>query len=167
MMSTNCQDKVLTLPQVAGTCWFNAVLYALFYSQGMRRVLKLKQPIWTEEGNSKKSSWLSGVYPDNKEMMKTMMYRFFSHMYKELYQASTKEQRTAFYSFMDIFRPEIILTFLHNASPSDFYFKPGALPFGTRGWQAEWYVGSMLRLLLQFAKVCNTTSTFKHSTVLQ
>ena len=32
-------DKVITIPQYTGTCWFNAILMALFYSQHSRKLL--------------------------------------------------------------------------------------------------------------------------------
>ena len=32
-------SSVITLPQQSSTCWFNAILMALFYSEGMRKIL--------------------------------------------------------------------------------------------------------------------------------
>ena len=32
-------DKVVTIPQYLGTCWFNAILMAILYSQNSRKLL--------------------------------------------------------------------------------------------------------------------------------
>ena len=45
--ATDCK-KVLTLPQYTGTCWFNAVFMALFYSQGTRRILLNAASHWVK-----------------------------------------------------------------------------------------------------------------------
>jgi hypothetical protein len=34
-------DKKMSLPQISGTCWFNAILTVLFFSDGMRNYLKI------------------------------------------------------------------------------------------------------------------------------
>ena len=48
-------NTVITIPQFTGTCWFNALLMALFYSDGMRKYLT---------NNLKKSE----LYAKNKEL---------------------------------------------------------------------------------------------------
>jgi len=38
-MHNNFCDTVITIPQTAGTCWFNALLMMIFYSQNSRKLL--------------------------------------------------------------------------------------------------------------------------------
>lgn len=45
---TDC-SKVITLPQNRSTCWFNALLMAVFYSDGMRGVVRSLVPQWKAE----------------------------------------------------------------------------------------------------------------------
>ena len=42
---TNC-EKVLTFKQYLGTCWFNALIMSLFYSQYSRKLLLEKSKTW-------------------------------------------------------------------------------------------------------------------------
>ena len=38
-MNKSFCDTVITIPQTAGTCWFNALLMMIFYSQNSRKLL--------------------------------------------------------------------------------------------------------------------------------
>lgn len=52
----NCRDcnKVITLNQITGTCWFNALLMSIFYSDGMSKLLMKKQHVWKIDKNLEK-----------------------------------------------------------------------------------------------------------------
>lgn len=39
-------NKVVTITQISGTCWFNAILMSLFYCDKMRDLMYLKQKDW-------------------------------------------------------------------------------------------------------------------------
>lgn len=39
MKTTNFCENITTIPQFGGTCWFNAILMAVFYSQNSRKIL--------------------------------------------------------------------------------------------------------------------------------
>lgn len=47
-MKNKC-DKVITIPQLTGTCWFNAILMATLYSQNMRSLLRNQIKKMTKE----------------------------------------------------------------------------------------------------------------------
>ena len=47
-MSTKC-EKVITIPQFTGTCWFNSILMVTLYSHRMRQLLLNKIKSMDEE----------------------------------------------------------------------------------------------------------------------
>lgn len=46
MNSNNCQ-KIVTITQISETCWFNALLMVIFYSDLMKKLVLTKK--WIEE----------------------------------------------------------------------------------------------------------------------
>ena len=42
-------EEIEVIPQIDGTCWFNAILMALLYSQGIRKVIYKETLNWTKE----------------------------------------------------------------------------------------------------------------------
>ena len=61
--------KVITIPQYTGTCWFNAILMALLYSEGMRTLL-LKASKNTSPTKSKQTLRyiLENLYTQNENI---------------------------------------------------------------------------------------------------
>ena len=42
-------DKITTIPQFGGTCWFNAILMAAIYSEQSRKVLLKLSENWKKK----------------------------------------------------------------------------------------------------------------------
>ena len=42
-------SQLEVLPQIDGTCWFNAILMAFLYSEGLKKIVIEKAITWTEE----------------------------------------------------------------------------------------------------------------------
>jgi hypothetical protein len=99
-MTKEC-DKVITIPQYSGTCWFNAILMAFFYSEGMRAVLKENLKNWT-------------VSPK--------LRKIFTDILKRRYKAYVMKQHA--YLFFKVITPEEILRILNEEAPATFNFKP-------------------------------------------
>jgi len=94
--------SVITIPQFTGTCWFNALLMALLYSDGTRQYL-LKNLINSE------------LYSKNKRL-----YDIFIDILENRYYKSDDKQLIYFNEL----KPEKILKLLHNADKKTFYFDP-------------------------------------------
>lgn len=100
-MSDKC-NTVLTIPQFTGTCWFNALLTATLYSDGMRRYLK-------------KNLINSELYEKNKELYNIFM---------DIMQNKHRKMKNNDKIFFDELKPENILKLLHHADKGVFYFDP-------------------------------------------
>ena len=97
---TDC-SQVTTIPQVTGTCWFNALLMTLLYSERTRQFfynnLKLSYPVAQKKLAKQKVT----------NMFLDILVRHYTKVkYKELPT------------------PEYILQELHRADPETFYFDP-------------------------------------------
>lgn len=92
-------DKVITIPQFKGTCWFNAVLMAMFYSQGMRTLLLQHIPSWDK---------------------KNKVFAIFKDILEQHYTHENNEYMT----FFKKFSPSRILAELHKTNPSLFEVSP-------------------------------------------
>ena len=99
-MTKEC-DQVITIPQYSGTCWFNAILMAFFYSQGMRKVLMSKTKLWE---------------------MSPKLRKIFTDILKRRYKTAVMKQHA--YLFFKVMSPEEILRILHEESPETFNFQP-------------------------------------------
>ena len=97
----NC-STVLTIPQFTGTCWFNAVLMTLLYSDGMRKYLT-------------NNLINSELYTKNIEL-----YRIFMDILKNRYRNINNNDDI----FLAELKPENILKILHKADKKTFYFDP-------------------------------------------
>ena len=106
-------DTVLTIPQFTGTCWFNALLMAMFYSDGMRAFLK---------NHLKKSE----MFKRNKELYE-IMYDILFNRYRKI----GNNDENFFYQM----KPENILSMLHNLNTDKFYFDPSV----SSGHLGEYY----------------------------
>ena len=97
----NC-NTVLTIPQFTGTCWFNALLMTLFYSDGMRKYLT-------------NNLINSELYAKNKEL-----YLIFLDILKNKHRNINNNDSI----FLAELKPENILKILHQADKEKFYFDP-------------------------------------------
>ena len=112
-MSKDICNTVITIPQFSGTCWFNALLMCMFYSQGMRDLL-LK--------NLKNSD----LYVRNKEFYEIIM-DIMQNRYRKV-----KDEDQIFFNQL---KPEKMLSLLHSIDPKHFYFNPSI----TAGHQGIYY----------------------------
>ena len=106
-------NKVLTLPQNSGTCWFNAVFMALFYSQGTRRMLLNAAPLWA-------AFIKAGV-------LKSAERRFFMiaiEVLQKHFEVKNGVMQMAYDDF-SVFSPEVILGLLNRIDPDQFFIKAG------------------------------------------
>ena len=94
--------SVITIPQFTGTCWFNALLMALLYSDGTRQYL-LKNLINSE------------LFIKNRELYTIIMDILENKHHK------INDNDAVFFNAL---KPEKILKLLHNADVENFYFDP-------------------------------------------
>jgi len=85
-------DNVITIPQYKSTCWFNAILMAIFYSQHSRKLLY-------------------NHFEDKKDKFSKIMNDIIKHNYIKT------EQSIKYFEFM---RPENILKYI-NAQKTELY----------------------------------------------
>ena len=95
----NCQ-QVVTIPQFRGTCWFNALLMAIFYSQHMREMIL-------------KSTWDPTMPTAIKTNIQTMMEKYY-----------IKDAKKSYLKFFEEFKPETFLKLLHIWKPKWFPVNP-------------------------------------------
>jgi hypothetical protein len=65
--------NVVTIPQYIGTCWFNAILMALFYSQNSRKLLLHDNIYEKDKGNNELYKILNDILLDNYISQKKAM----------------------------------------------------------------------------------------------
>ena len=99
-------DTVRTIPQLkGGTCWFNALITALFYSDGM-------------------SMYLKKVIPEVRKKTRSDKKKEILDLFEELLNArEITDARKFFGKFYDVLKPKNLLRFLHQRDKA-FYFNP-------------------------------------------
>jgi hypothetical protein len=95
-------DSVITIPQFSGTCWFNALLMAMLYSDGMRKYLK-------------NNLINSELFKKNKHL-----YIIFNHILNNRYRKINNNDDI----FFNDLKPENILEMLNKIDNKHFYFNP-------------------------------------------
>ncbi len=98
-----CTDT-LVIPQLVGTCWFNALLMCVFYSEAMRDVVVMHRKKWAT------------TMPQNEYT--TELVNMFDKMLR-LYKRPGRDDG----GFFNTTTPEKILYFLHKANPEIFEFR--------------------------------------------
>jgi len=106
-------DKVITIPQYVGTCWFNALLMTMFYSEATRDVIL---------NAMKKNRWAYMQASPRKSLQ--TLYKIFSHMLRMYKRPSD----VAAYKWYDRITPELILYYLHRYDPKRFALQVQRLP---------------------------------------
>ena len=116
-------DQVITIPQFTGTCWFNALLMVLFYSDGMRTFFL--RHLDSRSIKERKS----------KTRILDIVLQLLNHGY-------IRSERNM-QMFYNKFKPETLLKELHNADAQQFYFDPDI----ASGHMGEMYLIRMFEYL--------------------
>ena len=117
-------DAARTIPQDGGgTCWFNALVTALFYSDGM-------------------SSYLKKVIPEVRKKTKSVKKREILDVLEELLNAREITDAREFDKFYKALEPMNILRLLHKKDKV-FYFDPNK----RSGHKAETYLVMLFQFL--------------------
>ena len=115
-----CQ-RVITIPQYTGTCWFNAILMATLFSENMRNMLlNLRK-------TKSKETKLDGIIDDiiNRRFRSTYVMRDYAYM------------------FFRVVTPESILQHLHDIDSKTFMFNPKTM----EGFRNDVYLPRFLHFL--------------------
>ena len=117
---TNC-EKVISIKQYGPTCWFNALLMAILYSDNSRKLLLEKSKKW-----NKKIKVLNTIsYILKKKYMRT------DNIYKD-------------YLYFDKIRPEYILNQLYRYNNKKFVFNP--IKNKKYGFKSLFYIRKLYKL---------------------
>jgi hypothetical protein len=116
-------SEVITYPQYGETCWFNALIMAVLYSQHSRKLI-LNQA----------EKWQKGIliFDMIKKILKTKFIR-------------NKDYDVNFGNF-NLFKPEHILKLLHKYNPNDFMVNMNKTEF-KNGFLSEIYIKKLYKLL--------------------
>jgi hypothetical protein len=98
-------DKIITVPQYSGVCWFTSILMSLFFSQYSRNLLL----------NKLENMPLNDVSVELRAIFWDIMQRRYKSSY---------EMKDYAYMFFQIITPENILKQLHKMNPKEFSFDP-------------------------------------------
>ena len=121
--------NIFTIPQFTGTCWFNSLLMALFYSE-------LSRNFFLEH--------LEDVSNETKKKKK-YFYKVIDHLLRRTYIKSEKQID----EFQNHLRPENILRNLHKVDAKIFYFDPKK----QAGWMGEAYLPQLFQYMEMKEKV--------------
>lgn len=116
-------SEVITYPQYGPTCWFNALIMAILYSQHSRKLIL-----------NKAETWQKGIliFDMIKKILKTKFIR-------------NKDYDVNFGNF-NLFKPEHILKLLHKYNPNDFMVNMNKTEF-KNGFLSEIYIKKLYKLL--------------------
>lgn len=128
-MTTELCKEVFTIPQFTGTCWFNSLLMALFYSELSRNFFL---------------DHLENV-PCKMKKEKKYFYKVIDHFLRRTYIKSKKQID----EFQNQLRPENILRNLHKVNKTIFYFDPTK----KTGWTGEMYLPQLFEYIGMKQKV--------------
>lgn len=123
--SSDC-NKVITIPQYSGVCWFTTMLMALLYSSGMRKLVVDNSKTWKPRSSAEK-----GVL----DVIKTIVSAHYAHTYVMKAKA---------YDFFERVTPEALLASLNKMDSARFQFNPASM---MPGFSSTVYLPAMLDLL--------------------
>ena len=126
---TSCEKK-MTIPQFSGTCWFNALLMALFFSDGL---------------SGQKKTAISAL--ESKKISKSKMELL--KILKQILNVSQNNSAKTIEAFYETMRPEKILETMHLHNKKLFYFDPNK----SSGFKGESYISQFITLLNMQKKV--------------
>jgi hypothetical protein len=119
-MPTKCSN-VISLKQYGETCWFNAILMAVLYSDKSRKLLLKKSKAWNEQ----------------IEVLNTIKY-ILHHKYLRTDKIHND------YAYFDKIRPEYILSELYKYNNKKFTFNSDAIK---SGYTAQLYIRKIYKFL--------------------
>ena len=122
-MST-CKNTV-TLMQHGPTCWFNSLLMAVFYSEGMRGILHLAKHRWK-----------------SKDDVSKKVYNIFREMIDKRYRHA-HDMREEAYKYFELVTPEYIMDQLNVMNPNMFIIKSKL----NQGYNSKSYLVQLMRIL--------------------
>ena len=114
-------DDVITLKQYGGTCWFNAILTAIIYSDESRKLLLEKSKTWDTSIN---------------------IFNTLSFILKNKYFRTTEKEDD--YKYFEEMRPEKMLVDLNKYDSNTFTFNPLKL---NEGYHHTMYIQKVYKLL--------------------
>lgn len=106
----NACSKVVTIPQVTGTCWFNGMLMSVLYSQHSNKMMRRVIPLWAKD--RKRNARLSRAY----DLIHAMVMKYHT--------VKSDSDRKAAMEYFSTITPEHLLETLHNLSHARFKFNP-------------------------------------------
>jgi hypothetical protein len=119
---TDC-SRVITIPQTSGTCWFNALLMSILYSERSRRFFYNHLICY-------------GPTSVDKQNVINMFLNILARQYTKADKSKVQNIRNEFPT------PERILHVLHQADPQTFYMDPMNSVQGHRG---DWYFKQLMK----------------------
>lgn len=122
-------SKVMTIPQVTGTCWFNGLLMCILYSQHSNKMMRRIIPLWAKD--RKRKPRLARAY----DLMHAMVMKYHT--------VKSETERLQAFKYFETITPEHILETLHQLSPSKFKFNPVV----TEGFNINYYISVLYKLL--------------------
>jgi hypothetical protein len=120
-IETDC-SRVITIPQITGTCWFNALLMALLYSERSRRFFYNNLICY-------------GPTSVVKQNVINMFLNILARQYTKADKSKVQNIRNEFPT------PDRILHVLHQADPQTFYMDPR----GKEGHNGERYLTQLMK----------------------
>jgi hypothetical protein len=127
----------MTLTQETATCWFNALMMGIFYSQGMRAVVMNAMPKWQAKPHERKLNILYDTFKDI--VLSKFLYKAGNWSKKALHQLEPNAQAFKMIS------PEFILSLLHKVDRKDFFNQGLFQP--QRGGYGQAYLQALFKLL--------------------
>lgn len=118
-----CQ-RVITLPQRTGVCWFTAIMMAFFYSDGMKTLLIDRMSKWRVHGDGTLAKRKRKLYSIFKELL----------ISKQTYTVKKED-----YKVFKLMSPERVLRLLHLSDRAAFNFDPRV----DEGYWPENYIGPL------------------------
>lgn len=146
-------SNIVRIPQFTGTCWFNALLYSIFYSDGMRALLKQHMNTWDASSPIKTKQMDENVkYPSEKTRLLANLYQIFKEILTNRYEQNELTDEDMRY-FQKV-SPEYLLKTLHDYSP-DVFRENHEVNAG--GWAASYYQNFLFFLNVQQVKQFSAT----------
>ena len=118
-MSDFC-SKVITFPQFNGTCWFNALLMTILYSQNSRKLLLKVSKKWD---------------------MRLNILKIFKDILSKKYIKTNNIDKD--YDYFNMISPDYILDNLHSYKPTKFL---NFNKFDTKGFNSILYIKKLYKL---------------------
>jgi len=121
LKNNSCTDRV-TIVQEGPTCWFNSLMTALLYSDGMRDVILANMSKWSKSSTHMRIA--------------KIIKNYFTH-------ENPQRPELTYERAMSALKPERVLENLHAENPVQFEFNPHSM----EGYMSELYLHKLLEYL--------------------